>query len=96
MSSPEIPRTWTLWRTTDSTTDMRWISWEHDDIGGPIEVVEKTSVDAERERILDLIERLCANLAAVKSQRPGIPGFDVVVDAEALLCRHDRLPKGER
>lgn len=52
------------------------------------EVVEKAPVDVERDRMLDVIERLLSDDASTAYSAGG--------DAQALLAEHDRLPKEER
>jgi hypothetical protein len=42
----EEARRWTLWRTTD----MRWMSGDNDDVGGPFRVREDRAYEADVEK----------------------------------------------
>jgi hypothetical protein len=67
VSTPETPRTWTLWicnecGLTTASFPPRGLCYSvkvHDNYSmTQVEVVEKASVDVERERLLDLLERV--------------------------------------
>lgn len=52
VSTPETPRTWTLYPSTRGTV----ATGQGPEAGKSVRVVEKAFVDAERERLLDLLE----------------------------------------
>lgn len=90
VSTPETPRTWTLYEhkafhgTEARGPDLA--SSIEDDPPAPIEVVEKAPVDAERERLLDLLE-----------ERHDSPDWDLDVSSRvvAVLREYGRLGKEE-
>lgn len=61
-----------------------------------VEVVEKAPVDAERERMLDLLERargvLCRLEVRIDAEHSG--RSPLRVEIETLLVEHGRLPEG--
>ncbi len=79
MSVSETPRTWTL----NFQNGMFFPLADEKARNDRIEVIEKAPVDAERERILDLLERLLSDDASTAYSAGG--------EAEALLRKHGRL-----
>jgi hypothetical protein len=83
VSTPETPRTWILqpdgcwWKVTSGD----WSDEPHP--AETIEVIEKALVDDERERLLDLLERLLSDDASTAYSAGG--------DADALLREYGRL-----
>lgn len=86
MSTPETPRTWKIGGWHDCPV-----------IVGPalrgrtVEMVEKAPVDAERERLLDVIERLEDEVGIDEDGMPWPSAFDAV----NLLREYGRLGKEE-
>lgn len=87
---PETPRTWTLSETTGLSEQPIIEAWGDPTGPNKVEVIEKAPVEAahaaERERMLDLIERL---LGADMDRRAA------EIEAADLLQEHGRLSGGE-
>jgi hypothetical protein len=83
----ETPRTWTLQGDVVGVPHepITRVSGPYVDISEKFEVVEKSLVDAERERMLDLLERVREVQADADAR------LKVYVDIEALLREQGRL-----
>lgn len=82
----KTPRTFTLaWVAKNGRRTWRVVDAR---FGGPedehVKVIEKASVDAERERMLELLER------AEKALRICAPG-EIWKEVKQALCEHGRL-----
>lgn len=87
MSVPEAPRIWTLEGVYEGPNAIV-VDGPKIGLTGPrferVEVIEKAPVDAERERMLDVIERFWRECER---------NTEAGVAVRALLCEHDRLPQ---
>jgi hypothetical protein len=105
MAMPETPRTWTLTVCPICANEKTAFSLcEHQCAGdGPtgvdfdqfieVEVVEKAPTEAERERMLDVIEDMRKRFALIGFE-PGPEGLPVLAVADALLREYNRLSEG--
>jgi hypothetical protein len=89
VSTPETPRIWMLRRRFGEP----WNVTGPDNDRGPIEVIEKAPVDAERERLLDLLERFDTWCIVANTKEP--ESAAVLADVKALLREYGRLGKEE-
>lgn len=95
---PETPRTWTLVREGEYV-EGRVFTGPVTDGSQSVLVVEKALVDAERERLLDLLEEIATSGIGFEDDR--LRYLDVQIDRSdweqllALLREYGRLGKEE-